>query len=225
MPTSVGTIKHRHQSVLPEGASDVDVSEWNDSEILAGGTNGDVVTRDTTQGDGWGWSPLAGVYAPLASPALAGVPTAPTAAPGTSTTQVATTAFVTAAVPAAPVWVPVAYSAANFVGAGGMTWTVDAGDHVRFSYLLNDKTMKVSFWLDSTTLSGTASTEVRITIPAGKTSAQYQTGTFWRISPSPTVGYIIAPIGATYLSLYLPAVYALGTNTITLSGTFEFQIN
>jgi hypothetical protein len=35
-------------------------------------------------------------YAPLASPALTGVPTAPTAAPGTNTTQVATTAFVEA---------------------------------------------------------------------------------------------------------------------------------
>lgn len=36
--------------------------------------------------------------APLASPALTGTPTAPTAAPGTNTTQVATTAFVAAAV-------------------------------------------------------------------------------------------------------------------------------
>lgn len=35
-------------------------------------------------------------FAPLASPALTGVPTAPTAAPGTNTTQLATTAFVTA---------------------------------------------------------------------------------------------------------------------------------
>jgi hypothetical protein len=34
--------------------------------------------------------------APLASPALTGVPTAPTASPGTSTTQLATTAFATA---------------------------------------------------------------------------------------------------------------------------------
>lgn len=38
--------------------------------------------------------------APLASPALTGTPTAPTAAPGTNTTQVATTAFVAAAVAA-----------------------------------------------------------------------------------------------------------------------------
>ena len=39
--------------------------------------------------------------APLASPALTGIPTAPTAAPGTDTTQVATTAFVKAAADAA----------------------------------------------------------------------------------------------------------------------------
>lgn len=37
-------------------------------------------------------------YAPLASPALTGTPTAPTAASGTNTTQIATTAFVTDAV-------------------------------------------------------------------------------------------------------------------------------
>jgi len=38
--------------------------------------------------------------APLASPALTGTPTAPTAALGTNTTQVATTAFVDAAIEA-----------------------------------------------------------------------------------------------------------------------------
>ena len=37
-------------------------------------------------------------YAPLSSPALTGTPTAPTAAGGTNNTQIATTAFVTAAV-------------------------------------------------------------------------------------------------------------------------------
>jgi hypothetical protein len=39
-------------------------------------------------------------YAPKASPALTGTPTAPTAAPATNTTQIATTAFVTAAIAA-----------------------------------------------------------------------------------------------------------------------------
>ena len=41
--------------------------------------------------------------APLASPALTGIPTAPTALVGTSTTQLATTAFVAAAIPSIPV--------------------------------------------------------------------------------------------------------------------------
>jgi hypothetical protein len=42
------------------------------------------------------WTATLAPYAPLASPALTGVPTAPTAAPGTNSTQVATTAFVEA---------------------------------------------------------------------------------------------------------------------------------
>jgi len=43
-------------------------------------------------------STAASTYAPLASPALTGIPTAPTATAGTNTTQVATTAFVGTAV-------------------------------------------------------------------------------------------------------------------------------
>ena len=43
-------------------------------------------------------STAASTYAPLASPALTGVPTAPTASAGTNTTQVATTAFVGTAI-------------------------------------------------------------------------------------------------------------------------------
>lgn len=46
-------------------------------------------------------STAASTYAPLASPALTGTPTAPTAAAATSTTQIATTAFVQQEVPAA----------------------------------------------------------------------------------------------------------------------------
>jgi len=51
--------------------------------------------------------------APLASPALTGVPTAPTAAAGTSTTQVATTAFVGTAVSALVASAPAALDTLN----------------------------------------------------------------------------------------------------------------
>lgn len=45
-----------------------------------------------------GITPDLTVYAPKASPALTGTPTAPTATAGTNTTQIATTAFVTTAI-------------------------------------------------------------------------------------------------------------------------------
>ncbi len=51
-----------------------------------------------TQGEVTGLTSDLALKAPLASPALTGTPTAPTAAAGTNTTQIATTAFVTGAV-------------------------------------------------------------------------------------------------------------------------------
>jgi len=56
------------------------------------------------------------VYAPLASPALSGAPTAPTAGAGTNNTQIATTAFVQAAVTGGGSGYAL-LSGANFTGA------------------------------------------------------------------------------------------------------------
>jgi hypothetical protein len=47
------------------------------------------------------WADFTAALAPLASPTFTGTPAAPTASPGTNTTQIATTAFTTAAVAAA----------------------------------------------------------------------------------------------------------------------------
>jgi microcystin-dependent protein len=56
-----------------------------------------IVGRSITDGA----NAITSLAAPFASPAFTGVPTAPTASPGTSTTQLATTAFTTTAVAAA----------------------------------------------------------------------------------------------------------------------------
>lgn len=75
-------------------------------------------------------------YAPLASPGLTGTPTAPTAANGTNTTQLATTAYVvnalsgyalSANVPAASSTTPAAVSTTGAVGTGS---TFARADHV-----------------------------------------------------------------------------------------------
>lgn len=80
----------------------------------------------------------AATYAPIASPTLTGVPAAPTAAGGTNTTQLATTAFVTAAIAAIPGVtivagqgifraVPSADQDIVHGGAGALTTDVDFG--------------------------------------------------------------------------------------------------
>ena len=63
-------------------------------------------------------------YAPLASPALTGTPTAPTATAGTNTTQIATTAFVTTAVSSASEIFKATYGTTTFAE---LQTAVDAG--------------------------------------------------------------------------------------------------
>jgi len=91
----------------PTAATDAANKDYVDAKVAAGG--GGTGTTDhsvLTNRDMAGQHPTAAItgldtalaaLAPLASPALTGTPTAPTAAAGTNTTQLATTAFVTAA--------------------------------------------------------------------------------------------------------------------------------
>lgn len=67
------------------GATDT----WSEWKTIA--YTDSTVARATADASG---NTITSTYAPLASPALTGTPTAPTAADGTSTTQLATTAFV-----------------------------------------------------------------------------------------------------------------------------------
>jgi hypothetical protein len=55
--SSAGTIKHRKVTALPDNPNfDVSSSEWNDSLVVGGGTQSQVMVRDAGQLDGWGWS-------------------------------------------------------------------------------------------------------------------------------------------------------------------------
>jgi trimeric autotransporter adhesin len=79
---------------------------------LALGDSPDTITNLTT---------LVGTKAPLESPALTGVPTAPTAAADTNTTQVATTAFAKAEADAAQAAAEATAAAANTAQENGTT--------------------------------------------------------------------------------------------------------
>ena len=69
--------------------------QWGTLPIAQGGTGAtSAANARTNLGLGTMATETASLYAKLASPALTGTPTAPTAANGTNTTQIATTAFV-----------------------------------------------------------------------------------------------------------------------------------
>jgi|GEM_PF-3543093 len=94
----------------PTNATDAANKNYVDSKVAGGGGTGTTDHSVLTNRDMAGQHPTAAItgldaalaaLAPLASPALTGTPTVPTASPGTSNTQLASTAFVTAAVGAA----------------------------------------------------------------------------------------------------------------------------
>src|SRR5687767_3216414 len=69
-------------------------------------------------------------------------------------------------------WTTVPYDAANFSGSGGMTWTVDAGDQITYSYLLDGDHMRVAWFIDNSSTSG-GNTWLKLKIPGGRVAARY----------------------------------------------------
>lgn len=49
------TIKHRKQTAITSVGADVDKNEWNDSHVMSGGVDGQIMTRNSGAADGWSW--------------------------------------------------------------------------------------------------------------------------------------------------------------------------
>lgn len=92
-PTYGGTGVNNSSSTLTLGGNVAFSGAFATTLTVTAGTSLTLPTSGTLATQTF----VSGTYAPLASPALTGVPTAPTATNGTNTTQIATTAFVNAA--------------------------------------------------------------------------------------------------------------------------------
>jgi hypothetical protein len=94
-------------------------------------------------------------------------------------------------------WIDVPFTAANFSGSGGMTWTVGAAAITRNRYCLIGNTMVWSLALSAgptaNSLTGTASAAIAITIPAGKLGPVGQTQLVaYQNAMTPVLGGLIA---------------------------------
>ena len=67
-------------------------------------------------------------------------------------------------------WTDVAYTAANFMANGG-TWTVGRNDQVTYQYKVQNQTMNLNAYLDTTTVVGTPSL-LYLAIPGGYVAAR-----------------------------------------------------
>jgi hypothetical protein len=59
-------------------------------------------------------------------------------------------------------WITPTYAGGNYTASGSQTWTVDSGDIAAQKYWLRGRSLLISFALDSTSVGGTPSTDLKI---------------------------------------------------------------
>ena len=158
--------------------------------------------------------------APLASPALTGTPTAPTAAAGTNTTQVATTAFVGTAVSNLVASAPAALDTLNELATA-------LGNDASFSTTITNS-IALKAPLASPTFTGTVSGITKSMVGLG--SVDNTADTAKPISTATQTALDLKLASATAASTYAPLASPTftGTNTvanITVSGTSNMSAN
>lgn len=124
-------------------------------------------------------------------------------------------------------WTNVAYAAGNFTGSGAQTWTVESGDQTTFAYTILGKNMTVAFTLITTSVGGTPSINLQITIPASKLSARSAYDTVY-ISDNATRSIAVAEVGAGGSLIYIQkndaSNFTASTNATVVRGTVTFEI-
>jgi hypothetical protein len=124
-------------------------------------------------------------------------------------------------------WIQRSFDAARFTASGAMTWTVDAGDVVTDAYIVLGKTVIYSLTLANSTTGGTASTELRVTLPS-TFSVMRTMDSMVRIfdGTSGLAAYAHVVPGVTYIRFTLlnPNNLPLVTNGIGIQGQIIFEI-
>lgn len=128
-----------------------------------------------------------------------------------------------------PAWTTPTFSAGNFTGNNSMTWTLQAGDVTTYRYDIVGHRMTVAWFLVTTTVAGTPSTQLLITIPASKTATTTIVNTFIYSDNggTNTVGYATVTAAGTTIALTKldGSNWTAATNTTGVFGEIVFEIN
>lgn len=122
------------------------------------------------------------------------------------------------------------FAAGDFTASGSMTWTVDAGDVVSYSYKLDGKWLRVIFDIITTTVGGTLSNNLRIKIPGGYTNRTYALSVSLNYSDNGsgnTAGFVQVGAGNTYIECYKfnVANWSAATNATGVYGEIFIEVD
>jgi hypothetical protein len=119
-------------------------------------------------------------------------------------------------------WIAVAYASGNFTANGAMTWTVDAGDQVTYTYCLHGRTLIVAVQVNSTTVGGTLNNNLLVAIPGGFTAARTITNpAYMQQAGSNVNGFVEVSAAGTTIALWKDAGNNWAASTNGTNARFE----
>lgn len=130
--------------------------------------------------------------------------------------------------PPPPTWTTPAYAAGTYTGSGSMTWTVDSGDVSTLAYTIQGKKMTVAITVGPTSVGGTPSNTLQVTIPDGRTAAKAMYNALGVLidNSTRTTGTIGTAAASTLISIQRTDVanFTAATDATTVRGEITFEI-
>jgi hypothetical protein len=124
-------------------------------------------------------------------------------------------------------WITPVFSAADYSGSSGMTWTVESGDIASFAYLLRGKTLHLSFDISGSSVGGTLSTQLIRTVPNGFVSVRQTVVPLWvSDNNSGQAGLVFIGAGSGVLLFFKAPLsnWSTSTNSTRVAGQLEIEV-
>lgn len=125
-------------------------------------------------------------------------------------------------------WITPTFSAGNFTASGSMTWTVASGDIVTNAYQVIGKTLIWNIDINTSTIGGTPSDELRIAIPASLVSQKAMGNFGFRITQAGTPVHAYAYTSASGTTVNIKrlddASLSASTDGTRVSGQIMIEI-